>query len=144
MESWWAWCVVWSVASVPGSHRVSLVKGHADGDMVRRGQVCELDRIGNDVVDEAADFGRWRVHCSVIFMLGVGFSALCGRWYRVVRDLHHFFIAVSRAIVIDDCWDGTDIHMVVWAGEGGRYVRSRITPCFPALFRFGVSDRCGW
>ena len=70
-------------------------------------------------------------------MLGVGFSALCGRWYRVVRDLHHFFIAVSRAIVIDDCWDGTDIHMVVWAGEGGRYVRSRITPCFPALFRFG-------
>ena len=46
--------------------RVSLVKGHADEDMVRRGQVCELDRIGNDVVDEAADFGRWRVHCSVI------------------------------------------------------------------------------
>ena len=34
--------------------------------MVRRGQVCELDRIGKDVVDEAADFGRWRVHCSLI------------------------------------------------------------------------------
>ena len=40
---------------------VSKVKGHADDGMVREGGVRELDRIGNNAAEEAADFGRRRV-----------------------------------------------------------------------------------
>ena len=41
--------------------RVSKVKGDADEGMVRDGGVRELDRLGNNAADEAADFGRRRV-----------------------------------------------------------------------------------
>ena len=37
---------------------ISKVKGHADEEMVRLGQIREVDRIGNDLADDAADFGR--------------------------------------------------------------------------------------
>ena len=33
-------------------------KGHADEEMVRGGKVSELDRVGNNRADEAADWGR--------------------------------------------------------------------------------------
>ena len=46
--------------------RVAKVKGHADAEMVRVGQVRELDYLGNDAADEAADFGRRRVDPGVI------------------------------------------------------------------------------
>ena len=46
--------------------RISKVKGHADEAMVRCGQVREVDRLGNNAADEAADFGRRRVGDSVI------------------------------------------------------------------------------
>ena len=39
--------------------RISKVKGHADDDMVLHGRVREVDRLGNDAADEAADFGAW-------------------------------------------------------------------------------------
>ena len=41
-----------------GSTSISKVKGHADDDLVRRGQVRQADTIGNDLADEAADHGR--------------------------------------------------------------------------------------
>ena len=45
--------------------RVTKVKGHADAEMVRVGQVRELDKLGNDAADAAADFGRRRVDPAV-------------------------------------------------------------------------------
>ena len=50
----------------PDTVRVSKVKGHADEAMVRSGQVREVDRLGNNAADEAADFGRRRVGNAVI------------------------------------------------------------------------------
>ena len=41
--------------------RVTWVKGHADEGMVSDGRARELDRLGNNAADEAADFGRRRV-----------------------------------------------------------------------------------
>ena len=46
--------------------RVTEVKGHADEGMVRDGGVRELDRLGNNAGDEAADFGRRRVDFPVV------------------------------------------------------------------------------
>ena len=46
--------------------RITKVKGHADEDMVLEGRVRDLDRLGNDAADEAADFGRRRVSNAVI------------------------------------------------------------------------------
>ena len=46
--------------------RITKVEGHADGSMVRDGGVRELDRLGNNAADEAADFGRRRVEFRVI------------------------------------------------------------------------------
>ena len=41
--------------------RIYKVKGHADEALVRAGGARDLDRLGNDGADEAADFGRRRV-----------------------------------------------------------------------------------
>ena len=46
--------------------RVTKVKGHADEGMVLDGRVREIDRLGNNAADEAADFGRRRVGNAVI------------------------------------------------------------------------------
>ena len=46
--------------------RITKVKGHADEGMVLDGRVREVDRSGNDVADEAADFGRRSVSNAVI------------------------------------------------------------------------------
>ena len=40
--------------------KVSKVKGHADEGMVLDGRVRDLDRLGNNAAEEAADFGRRR------------------------------------------------------------------------------------
>ena len=45
---------------------ISKVKGHADEGMVLDGRVREVDRLGNNATDEAADFGRRRVGNAVI------------------------------------------------------------------------------
>ena len=77
--------------------RITKVKGHADEDMVADGRVRMVDRLGNNAADEAADFGRRRVRPAVIDARR-NLSGVCGRWYPVVRDLHRFFIAISRAV----------------------------------------------
>ena len=48
-----------------GSTQVTKVKGHADEGMVTLGRVREVDRIGNNEADAAADMSRRRVHCSI-------------------------------------------------------------------------------
>ena len=45
--------------------RVTKVKGHADEEMVQFVPVQELDRLGNNASDEAADCGRRRVDPTV-------------------------------------------------------------------------------
>ena len=64
-------------------------KGHADEGMVLDGRVREVDRLGNDAADEAADFGRRRVSPAVIDARR-NLSGVCGRWYPVILDLHRF------------------------------------------------------
>ena len=70
--------------------RVTKVKGHADAEMVRVGHARELDNPGNDVADEAADFGRRRVDPAFIDARR-DLSGVCRRWYPIILDLHHFF-----------------------------------------------------
>ena len=90
----------------PDTVKVSKVKGHADEVMVGSGQVREVDRLGNNAADEAADFGRRRVGNAVIDARR-NLSGVCNRWYPVLLDLHRFFIAVSRAVVNYDGGPGT-------------------------------------
>ena len=97
-----------------GTVKVSKVKGHADDGMVLDGRVRDLDRLGNNAADEAADFGRRRVPVHVIDarrnLVGV-----CNRWYPVVRQLHRFFVAVARAVVNHDDGGGTAPDPLVWS-----------------------------
>ena len=69
--------------------------------MVRDGWVRDLDRVGNNAADDAADFGRRRVPVAV-FDARRNFAGVCGRWYPVLLTLHRFFIAISRAAVFHD------------------------------------------
>ena len=70
--------------------RVTKVKGHAGEGMVLDCRVREVDRIGNDAADEAADFGRRRAGNAVIDARR-NLSGVCGRWHPVLLDLHLFF-----------------------------------------------------
>ena len=94
--------------------RITKVKGHADEGMVADGLVRMVDRLGNDAADEAADFGRRRVGPAVIDARR-NLSGVCSRWYPVVRDLHRFFIAISRAVVNHDGFAGTAPDPMVWS-----------------------------
>ena len=58
--------------------RVTKVKGRADEGMVFDGRVRELDRLGTNAADEAADFGRRRVGPAV-FDARRNLSGVCGR-----------------------------------------------------------------
>ena len=82
-----------------GTVKVSKVKGHADDGMVVDGRVRDLDRLGNNAADEAADFGRRRVPVHVIDarrnLVGV-----CNRWYPVVRHLHRFLLLLLELLLI--------------------------------------------
>ena len=82
-----------------GTVKVSKVKGHADDGMVLDGRVRDLDRLGNNAADEAADFGRRRVPVHVIDarrnLVGV-----CNRWYPVVRHLHRFLLLLLGLLLI--------------------------------------------
>ena len=90
-----------------GTVRVTKVKGHVDAEMVRLGQVRELDKLGNDAADEAADFGRRRVDPAVVDARR-NLSGVCRRWYSIL-DVHRFFIAISRAVVNNDDREGTAV-----------------------------------
>ena len=94
--------------------RVTQVKGHADEGMVLDGRVRDVDRLGNDAADEAADFGRRRVGNAVIDARR-SLSGVCGCWYPVILDFHRFFIAISRAVVNHDGRDGTALDPMVWS-----------------------------
>ena len=72
-----------------GTARITKVKGHADQGMVLDGRVREIDKLGNDAADEAADFGRGRVGNLVIHAWR-NLSEVCGRWSSVILDLHRF------------------------------------------------------
>ena len=93
---------------------VTKVKGHADEGVVLDGRVREVDRLGNDAANEAADFGRKRVGNAVIDARR-NLSGVCGRWYPVLLDLHRFFIAISRAVVNHDGRNGTAPDPMVWS-----------------------------
>ena len=90
------------------------VNGHADEGMVLDGQVREVDRLGNNAADEAADFGRRRVG-NVVIDARRNLSGVCNRWYPVLLDLHRFFIAISRAVVNHDGGPGTAPDPLVWS-----------------------------
>ena len=77
-----------------------LMKG-----VVLDGRVREVDKLGNDAADEAADFGRRRVSPAVIDARR-NLSGVCGRWYPVILDLHRLFITISRAVVNHDGRNG--------------------------------------
>ena len=66
------------------------VKGYADESMVRDGRVRELDRVGKNAADDAADFGRRRVDFAVIDGRR-NLAGVCRRWYTVVLELHRFY-----------------------------------------------------
>ena len=70
--------------------RISKVEDHADEGTVLDGRVREVDRLGNNAADEAADFGRRRVSPAVIDARR-NLSGVCGRWYPVILVLHRFF-----------------------------------------------------
>ena len=88
--------------------RVTKVKGHAGESMVLDGRVREVDRIGNDAADVAADFGRRRGARRNL-------SGVCGRWYLVLLDCHLFYSAISRAVVNHDERDGTALGRLGWS-----------------------------
>ena len=96
----------------PGTTAISEVKGHADEDLVRGGRVREIDQVGNDIADRAAEFGRRRVGADVIDARRNFFNA-CRTWYPVIRDLHRYCIAIARAVVNNDGRGGIAPHPMV-------------------------------
>ena len=107
-----------------GTTDVSKVKGHADEGLVWSGRVREADKIGNDMADEAADFGRRRVGADVMDARRE-FAGACRIWYPVIRDLHRFFIAIARVLVNDDGKGGTAPDPLVWC-SGAKGKRRRV------------------
>ena len=99
------------------SVKISKVKGHADDDMVAVGRVRVEDRVGNDLADRAADFGRRRVS-DFVMDVRRRFLSACSSWYPVILDLHRFFIAIARAAVNEDGCAGVALHPSVWSGGG--------------------------
>ena len=97
--------------------RITKIKGHADEAMVRDGGVRELDGLCNNGADEAADFGRRRVHWGVIDAR-CNFAGVCSRWRHVVLVLHLFFFAISRAVVNHEGKSGTFVDPMVWSAGG--------------------------
>ena len=76
------------------------LQGHADEGMVLDGRVREVDRLGNNAADEAADFGRRRVGNAVIDARR-NLSGVCGRWHPVIIVLHRFglLVHIPRGVV---------------------------------------------
>ena len=101
----------------PGTTAISKVKGHADEGLVRGGRVREADKVGNHMADEAADLGGRRVGADVIDARR-NYSGACRAWYPVTRDLHRFFIAMARAVVINDGKGGIAPDPMVWSSAG--------------------------
>ena len=90
--------------------------------MVAVGRVRVEDKVGNDLADRAADFGRRRVPGPVVDVRSRFLSA-CSSWYPIVLDLHRFFIAIARAAVNDGGQAGVALHPTVWSSGGPAKVR---------------------
>ena len=70
--------------------------------MVAVGRVWVVeDRIGNDLADRAADFGRREVS-DLVMDVRRRFVSSCSSWYPVVLELHRFFVAIALAAVNED------------------------------------------
>ena len=108
--------------------QITKGKGHADQGMVLDGRVREVDRLGDNVADEAAYFGRRRVGNAVIDARR-NLSGVCGRWYPVILDFHRFFITISRAVVDNDGNDGTAPDPLIWSA-GAIRKRRRLVHAF--------------
>ena len=104
--------------------RISKVKGHADEALVSCWGAPDLDRLGNNGADEAADFGRRRVPWWIIDARR-DYSGVCARWRPVVLGLHRFFIAIARAVVNHDGVAGASLDPTVWS-VGGAPERRRV------------------
>ena len=102
-------------------------KGHADEGMVRNGGVRELDGLGNNAADEAADFGRRRVEFPVIDARRK-LAGVCGRWYPVVMILHR--ILMLSPVVNHVGGDGTAPDPLVWS-VGALPKRRRLVHAVP-------------
>ena len=97
---------------------------HINEGMVLDGRVRDIDRLGDNAADEAADFGRRRVGNAVIDDRR-NLSGVCGRWYPGILDPHRLFIAISRAVVNHDGRDGSAPDPMVWSA-GARPKRRRL------------------
>ena len=125
--------------------RIAKVKGHVDEGVVLDGRVREIDRLGNDAADEAADFGR-RVGNAVIDARR-NLSGVCGRWYPVVLDLHRFFIAIARAVVNQDGRSGVAPDPLVWSAGARPKTPSALCcsgSCFSARAAWILGFRLGY
>ena len=94
----------------PDSAQISKAKGHADESMVPDGRM--LDKIGDDLADRAADFGRRRVPPAVIDSKRMVHSACTAR-DSLIPDSHRFFIAIVGEAANRDGRGGTSIHSTV-------------------------------
>ena len=102
------------------SVRISKVEGHADDDMVAVGRVRVEDRVGSDLADRAADFGRRKVS-DLVMDVRRRFLSACSSWYPVVLELHRFFVAIARAAVYEDRCAGVAFCLGVCLGSGSRW-----------------------
>ena len=116
-----------------GSTQVTEVHGHTDEGIVAGGRVREVDRIGSNEADVAADTGRRRVHCSITDAWRL-VNGACARWYPIVQELHQFLIAIARTVVNSDL--GGSLHPVVWssAADPKRRRVNRAVPFVWAAF----------
>ena len=78
--------------------RITKVLGHADEGMVHDGRVRELDTLGNNAADEAADL----VVGGLVMLLLMRVVICLGSVGVGIFDVHRFFIAISRAVVNHD------------------------------------------
>ena len=78
------------------------------------GEARDLDRLGNNRADEAADFRRRRVPWWIIDAQR-NCSGVCARWRPVFLGLHRFLVAIARAVVNHDGGTGTSMDPMVWS-----------------------------
>ena len=97
-----------------GLDTVRITKGHAEKGMVREGGVRELDRLGSNAADEAADVGRRRVDFPVIDARR-NFAGVCGRWYPVILVYGIAFLPLSPGLWLI-MWKEPVLHLILWSG----------------------------
>ena len=81
-----------------GRTKITNVKGHADEGTVADMRVREVDRVGGHEADAVAEMRGRRVHCSITDARR-RVNGGCARWFPVVHNFHHFFIAIAKTVV---------------------------------------------